>query len=264
MSKKLKLLHVTDPHFDYAPKFEYDSFISKVRARDFDIMVISGDICDGAYADKHLSKLLRDIKKPIFFVLGNHDYYNTSCEFSQAKATQIAKGIHYLSTMPSPIKLNPNVAIVGDDGFYDGLHGEGARTKVQLIDFRKTFDFAGRNKFDVMAELAQASAARLRGKLEEAVDLDVKTILVATHVPPFVESSRHRGKISSDEFLPLFSSKTMGDLMLEVANKHKDIDFFVLCGHTHCPCVVTVEDNLIVCVGEAHIGGQIYFREMMI
>lgn len=263
MSKKLKILHVTDPHFDYAPKFEYESFLSKVMARDFDLMVISGDICDGAYADKWISKLITAIKRPVFFVLGNHDYYNTASDYAQAKAHKVAKGAHFLTKM-GPIKLNPQTCIVGDDGFYDGVAGEGARTKVQLIDFRKTFDFAGRNNFDVMLELARASVARLEPKLQEAAELDCKTILVATHVPPFIEASRHRGKISGAEFLPLFSSVVMGDMLKKFAASHKDIDIFVLCGHTHCPCVVTISENLVVFVGEAHIGGQIYFREMLV
>jgi len=263
MSKKLKILHVTDPHFDYAPKFEYESFLSKVMARDFDLMVISGDICDGADADKWINKLVTATKRPVFFVLGNHDYYNTSSDYAQVKAHNIAKGAHFLTKM-WPLKLNPSTCIVGDDGFYDGLAGEGAKTKVQLIDFRKTFDFAGRNKFGVMLELARASVDRLEPKLYEAVDLDCKTILVVTHVPPFIETSRHRGKISGDEFLPFFCSTVMGDMLKKFADSHKENDIFVLCGHTHCACVANITENLVVFAGEAKIGGPITFREMLI
>lgn len=262
MNKRLKLLHVTDLHLDYSTKFEYDSFLSKVKARDFDCMVVSGDTCDGAYTDRHIAKLHKDIgKKPIYFVLGNHDYYNTSVEYAQTKAAGVTVGTYL--TMSKPIQLHKDVVIVGDDGFYDGVHGEGARTTVQLLDFKRISDFYGKNKFDVMFDITQKSSKRLRPKLELAAEM-AKTILVATHVPPFPEASRYNGKQAGADFLPFYSSKTMGDMFAEFAAEHPDNDIFVLCGHTHHPAVVTIKPNLVVFVGQAHIGGQLYYREMMI
>jgi hypothetical protein len=60
-------------------------------------------------------------------------------------------------------------------------------------------------------------------------------VIVGTHVPPFIESSFHEGKIGGPEYLPFFSCPTMGGMLLEVAEQFPEVLFQVLAGHTHSP-----------------------------
>lgn len=72
-----------------------------------------------------------------------------------------------------------------------------------------------------------------------------------THVPPFKEACLYEGKISSDDFLPFFSSKATGDVLTEVAKANADIEFLVFCGHTHAKAILSPLLNLTIQVGAA-------------
>jgi predicted phosphodiesterase len=76
-------------------------------------------------------------------------------------------------------------------------------------------------------------------------------IIVLTHIPPFAEACLYEGKISNDDWLPYFSSKASGDVLVNICSKHPNIDFLVLCGHTHCKAECAPLPNLIVEAGHA-------------
>ena len=267
-NKRLNLIHVSDPHFDYLPNFNYGQFVTRLKAKDFSALIVTGDICDGPYASKHLARLANDVKKDIYFVLGNHDYYNTTSEFSQsisASADKDNKLLHYLTESAEPTILRDTsiggLALVGHDGFYDGLSGKGARSTAQLVDFRSNYDFAGKNKFNVMYDLASNATRQIEDKIVAAAER-VKTILVATHVPPFPEAALFNGKPSGEDFLPFYSCSIMGSMLKHFAEAHPDHMIFVLCGHTHSHTSMNISDNLTVFVGGAHIGETSVIREM--
>ena len=80
-----------------------------------------------------------------------------------------------------------------------------------------------------------------------------------THVPPFRDASWYAGRISSDEWLPGFSCKAIGDLLSDVAARRPKCRFTVLCGHTHGSGEARVRANVEVYTGEADYG-RIAFR----
>ena len=51
--------------------------------------------------------------------------------------------------------------------------------------------------------------------------------------------------------MPFFSSKVLGDLLLDYAMRYPDIHFEVYCGHTHTAHDYRAHDNLLVRVGGA-------------
>jgi len=61
----------------------------------------------------------------------------------------------------------------------------------------------------------------------------------------------HEGKISDDDYLPFFSSKATGDVLLAIAEHNKDIEFLALCGHTHSESYFKPCKNLTVKAGSA-------------
>lgn len=108
---------------------------------------------------------------------------------------------------------------------------------------------------EAMQKLADRDAARLKSNLQLALDQHhPKKIIILTHVPPFKEACYHEGKMSNDDFLPFFSSKATGDVIMEMAKAHSDINFYVLCGHSHCYAYWQGLDNLIVKAGDVVYG----------
>lgn len=153
--------------------------------------------------------------------------------------------------------LAGNTILVGQDGWADGRLGDYQNSRVAINDSRMITDlFQAKilGKFQLLEKmqvLADADAMQLQNDLQLAVNRDPKKIIVLTHVPPFKESCMHMGKISDDNWLPYFSSKIIGDVLLEVANKYPLIDFLVLCGHTHSEANYQVLPNLLVKAGKA-------------
>ena len=45
-------------------------------------------------------------------------------------------------------------------------------------------------------------------------------IILLTHVPPFREACWHEGRISDDDFLPHFTCKAVGDMLIEVMSRY--------------------------------------------
>jgi Icc-related predicted phosphoesterase len=79
-------------------------------------------------------------------------------------------------------------------------------------------------------------------------------VILLTHVPPFRESCWHEGRISSDDFLPHFTCKAVGDVLLEIVESRRDRELTVLCGHTHGRGEVEILPNLRVVTGGAEYG----------
>ncbi len=105
----------------------------------------------------------------------------------------------------------------------------------------------------VLQKLGDDAAEHLRGVLPAAA-AKYPQVIVATHVPPFREAAWHEGQTSGEDYLPFFSCKAVGDVLLEAARSHPDCQVLVLCGHTHGGGEVQVRPNLRVMTGPAEYG----------
>ena len=117
-------------------------------------------------------------------------------------------------------------------------------------------DHAGesaRRKFCQSVQEEAEAAGYLKGVLAQAAKQYAK-VIVATHIPPFREAAWYQGRPSADDYLPFFSCKAVGDVLLEVARSHPKSQILVLCGHTHGGGEVQVAENLLVVTGAAEYG----------
>lgn len=76
-------------------------------------------------------------------------------------------------------------------------------------------------------------------------------IIVLTHIPPFKEVCLHEGETNNDDWLPYFSSKATGAVLNDICVTYPNINFLVLCGHTHDRTKYSPIPNLIVEAGHA-------------
>jgi len=222
-------------------------------------VLISGDIAEATCLEAILKEMLDYIQKPIYFVLGNHDYYRGKINEVRSAMVALTKAHKNLFWLPASgiQKLTHDTFLVGQDGWADGRFGDYENSRVALNDSRMIADLfqakiLGRPELlRKMQALADEDAMSLQRDLDQAISESPKKIVVLTHVPPFKEACLYQGKISGDDWLPYFSSKIIGDVLTKATQENPKIEFLVLCGHTHGKANYHWSDNLMVEVGSA-------------
>jgi predicted phosphohydrolase len=253
-----RLAWATDVHLNFLSSAGMDAFCAALAGEEPDAILITGDIAEGPTVEPLLSLVAAELKTPIYFVLGNHDYYRSSIPRVRALVTELSQRSPWLSWLPAAgvVPLGPDVALVGVDGWADGRFGDYPRSPVQLNDYLLIAELAGLTKAARLAELnrlGDAEAARLAELLHEALRKH-RRVIVATHVPPFKEACWHEGRISSDDWLPHFSCRATGEVLRRAALAHPDRKIRVLCGHTHGAGTAEILPNLKVVTGGAEYG----------
>ncbi len=249
----MKLAWCTDIHLNFLEKEGRERFIDKIERARADALVVTGDITVAPALEAHLEEIASRLTAPIYFVLGNHDFWGSSFAAVHERMKRLSARSPRLRWLgcAGVVPLSKKTALVGDDGWYDGRLGDYERSKILLNDFVRVEDFAYMGKAQRLTKinaLGDESASRLRELLEK-VDRD--EVIVATHVPPFRDAAWHDGELSDDDWLPLMSCKAIGDVLLESARAHPGRRFTVLCGHTHGEGEARLAPNLVVRTGGA-------------
>jgi len=250
----MKILWATDIHLNFAGEKELNRFCDEINLAD--ALIISGDITGGRKADLEL--LSEKISVPIYFVLGNHDYYG--CSFSEmngivGRLCNKKDNLRWLSRASGGYELLNGVPIVGHEGWYDCHFGMPGRLVLndfmQIKDFRPLYLTGVESLlFEKFREKAKQAADHFRSALSRVFQQYDKAILV-THVPPFKEAAWHQGQMSDKIWLPYMSSKIAGDALIDIMNSNQDKKLLVLCGHTHSEGQVQMLPNLKVLTGKA-------------
>jgi hypothetical protein len=235
-----------------------DAFCSALLREEPDAVLITGDIAEGPTVEPLLSIVAVELKKPIYFVLGNHDFYRGSIRQVREAVTALSGRSPWLRWLPATgvVRLGRDVALVGVDGWADGRLGDFVRSPVMLNDYVLIADLAGLTKAALVSrlnDLGDAEAALLAPLLAEALSAS-RRVIVATHVPPFKEACWHEGKISNDDWLPHFTCRAVGQVLRQAALDHPDRKIRVLCGHTHGAGTAEILPNLKVVTGGAEYG----------
>ena len=256
----MQLAWLTDIHLNFVDDSQRRLFLESVRDR-ADAVVISGDIGESHDVGQFLTEMDEVIRKPVYFVLGNHDFYNGSIAKTRLEVAEIARRSKLLEyrTAESVIELTPNTAIVGHDGWADGRFGDYWNSDVIVNDYvlitelsRWFVDYSldKENLIEDLYTLADEPARHFEKVLLDAAGC-YRNVIALTHVPPFREAAWYEGKVSDDNYLPHFSCKAVGDVLTRVIQAHPQTNLLVLCGHTHGGGRLQVLDNLQVLTGQA-------------
>jgi len=233
-------------------------FYSEILSKNCDAVLISGDIAEATCLIEILNEMADQLEKPIYFILGNHDYYRGQVSEVRNKVEILTKTHEHLFWLPaSGIQvLNNDTILLGQDGWADGRLGDYQNSRVSLNDSRMILDLFQANivgKFQLlekMQQLADGDAKQLENNFTQAINKNPKKIIVLTHVPPFKEACMHEGVVSDQNWLPYFSSKVIGDVLKHVAEENPSVEFLVLCGHTHSKAEYNPLDNLTIRAGQ--------------
>jgi len=74
----MRAIWLTDIHLEFLDDGEVSAFLRSLGDQNADAVLISGDIAQAPTVAGYLSTIERFLEIPIYFVLGNHDYYDRS------------------------------------------------------------------------------------------------------------------------------------------------------------------------------------------
>ncbi|MBL8196932.1 MAG: metallophosphoesterase, partial [Blastocatellia bacterium] len=242
-------------------------FCNEILKPEPQALIISGDISETPHLKKHLELLAENLQIPIYFVLGNHDFYFGEIAQVRQEVTQLSQETSFLKWLPAVeiVELTSKTCLLGHDGWGDGRFGDFHNSPVILNDFLLISDLVvpdNRELFKVLNRLGDEAASFLESILPKALSRYEKVVLV-THVPPFQETCWHRGKVSDNNYLPFFSCKAVGDVLYKIMSDHPEKEMLVLCGHTHGEGQAKILPNLLVKTGAA-IYGKPHLQELII
>lgn len=260
----MQLDWITDPHLDHLknPR-DLIKFMDLLHNRSSEALLITGDLAESDSIYDFLGLLIGAYQRPIYFVLGNHDYYgNEIAETKQAVrgvCRDVPEGLLNWLTEAEPIWLNETTVLIGHDGFYDGQCGLGSQTDLGMRDFTahgipdlaRALALGTPSLFKAILSLAVEATAWLEAQLVRVLQSNPQRVLLATHVPPFHEASYFRGKPSDARSAPYYVNKILGDMLRIFTANHPQVTFEVYAGHTHSKRCVPITSNLNVYVGTA-------------
>ena len=259
MSAMTRLAWLTDIHLDFVPSEEAVATlcdgVAETRA---DAVLLGGDIATARTVERNLRRLETCLQRPIYFVLGNHDFYGGRIRDVRQRVADLCRPSRWLHWLPEAgiVELNDQTALVGHESWADGRLGHGRRSAFIINDYFCIEDFQDLSHddwFAALGALGDEAAAFFRELLPRAFD-GYRHVLLLTHVPPFREAAWHQGRTSDDDALPHFACSAVGDVLKQIMTERPQCRLTVLCGHTHGAGVAQILPNLDVHTGGAEYG----------
>lgn len=264
--------HISDIHLDHLnSEAQVVAFAQTLIAQSPTAVFLTGDITVANGLVYHLMVLEREMQRPIYFVLGNHDFYGSSIDKVREEMKNLTNSSQFLRYMPNMpyIALSKDTALVGHDGWYDATAGDPVGSQFMMTDWYAIQDFvkhsggkgavqSGRlldktGLIMLSRQLAKASVDHVFEGIKQA-SKHHKKIVVLTHFPPFVEGHIYKGKRGDGHALPWYTNQAMGAMLISAAKTFPNISFTVLAGHTHGKAEFHPASNLVLHVADAEYG----------
>jgi predicted phosphohydrolase len=260
----MKLAWCTDIHLDQVDEEALMMFVERGTAMKADGILIGGNIGESEDLEGAISHLFSRLSVPIWFVLGNHDYYGASFNSVETRMLRFHGQSDKLSWLPKSgvVSLGKETVLFGHGGWGDAQFGLCDSSNVALRDFDDIGDLSD------LSRGARNEYLRLRGRLAGEhikacfgkLNNSVREVILLTHVPPFVDACWSGGTIVPDDWLPFYTCKAVGDAILDAVTNTYSGKVQVLCGHTHGAGVVNVHPRVQVITGGAEFGKPTWQR----
>ena len=250
---------MTDLHLDEVPLNRRKAFLRDLQMNKVTKFLITGDIANAKEVGLRLPELAAAVfPRPVYFLLGNHDFYGGSFEESKHVVADLCKTHKNLVPLGHGeiIPLSNQSALIGHRGWADGRMGFGFQSTVYNPDFKAIKDFKHKTKrecFDLLAKLGRESAQYFRRILPYALSC-FQTVYIATHVPLFSYSAFFGTRRCDRGRLPYFVNISCGAAILRIAEHFPHRKIKVLAGHTHTASVVKITKNIEALTGAATPG----------
>lgn len=192
----MKLAWLTDTHLNFLKLEQRERYYQQIAATQCDAVLITGDIAEAPSVEPLLIEMESSLKKPIYFVLGNHDYYKGDIETVRKSMSALTQTETPLFWLPAAgiQPLGEHTILLGQDGWADGQLGDYVNSNLALNDSRMIADLiqaeaVGKTALlHKMQELADVDALQLQQQMSEAIAQAPKKIIILTHIPPLQRS----------------------------------------------------------------------------
>jgi len=254
-----RYIWLTDTHFNFLDQAALLGFFLSLEEKKADGIFLTGDVSTGPHLVKHLNLLEKVVKTPVYFVLGNHDYYRATfseIENSMVELMQSNSRLHYLS-VSDPISLSDDVAVIGHDGWYDAGWRAPVTPAIFVWDWYFIKDFRALFGTEERMNLVRARATKAMEFIIENLEKAFKkhsTAYMLTHFPPWPEESDRFYGLLEKFWMPYNSSKMMADALVKIMEKYSDKKLVILAGHTHIKRKIQISSNIEMRVGDAEFG----------
>ena len=250
------LLWSTDIHLDcvHPQHPAYQEWIQNQVNHPSEGILLTGDLANATNLETWLLCLAQDLKKPIYFVLGNHDFYKGSIQEVLTRIQNLHHPLLFWLDQKAPIQLNDTTTLIGSHGWGDGGVGDFLTTPIRINDHRliEELAFLSREEtFKRIQKLGQDAALLVAQHLQE---VQTSHIIVATHVPPFRQSTWYQDRYGDWDWMPDFCCAAMGQVLMEYAQNHPQKTLNVYCGHSHGQGAYSPLKNLSIFTGKAEYG----------
>jgi predicted MPP superfamily phosphohydrolase len=260
----MRLAWLTDIHLNFLNAPGRERFLDAVRGVGADAVLLGGDIGESDTVVPYLQRMAGHLPCPIYFVLGNHDFYDGSLRKVRSEVRRLCRRVRNLRWLSESdaVTLTEETALAGHDGWADARLGDFDRSTVMLNDYLLIDELAGISRKERrrrLRALGAEAAAAVRRTLPAALDARPHTVFL-THVPPFREAAWHEGRPSDADWAPHFACGAVGDVLRELMASRPDRRLTVLCGHTHGGGETKILPNLTVLTGAAEYGRPVVQR----
>lgn len=249
--KKNTYVWLTDTHTKIFGRYK---MLSNILDRKPTAVFLTGDISEGYAFLSDLEFLGKKIGRPLYFVLGNHEYWGSSFDKVQFGVRELCAKYKNLIWMDESgiIALNEETCLIGRGNWYDARIGNEDFIKYTfdwwaIEDFRKLNSM--KQRIDLMRAIADKTTQILCHQLEEAVET-YKSVYLLTHIPPFSEAHRANDWISDKFYEPYNTNIRLGQELEKIMSKHKKRHLTILCGHCHVSMTAHISRNIECRVGK--------------
>ena len=253
-----RVVWLTDLHLNHCDDELVDRLFAEVNEQRPDSVWISGDFSESFQLLRYLRWIAHVFPCPIYFVLGNHDFYFASIKLIRDQVAELCQkwdNLFYLSQLDA-VPVGNQTMLVGHDGWSDGRLGDYERSVVMMHDYHTINDLAGLDKehrWEVLKNLGDEAGQHIGRNLENAF-ADSNKAFVLTHVPPTRGSCWHNGSLSDDQWAPHFTCHAVGEAIRNVLRNRPEKEVTVLCGHTHGEGTSQPAQNWTIHTGKALYG----------
>jgi predicted MPP superfamily phosphohydrolase len=138
----MKLAWLTDIHLNFLDIGDRKRFYAPIINTQSDAILISGDIAEAPCLVDLMREMAEQINKPIYFILGNHDYYRGTVHGVRETLKILSDSHKQLFWLPASGMqlLENNTILLGQDGWADGRLGDYQNSRISLNDSRMIAD----------------------------------------------------------------------------------------------------------------------------
>jgi predicted MPP superfamily phosphohydrolase len=252
----LNILWLTDIHLNYLFPYERKRFLFSLSRLKPDIVLVGGDLSKACSLENDLKSIQKMARAPVFFVLGNHDYFGSSFSAVHDGIARLIRqgiGLHWLENIDY-VNITQGVALVGRGCWGDARIGSYWNTELHrgMPDFREIADLKILNRYDrlkFLKNMGEKSARHMRKACISAAQ-ENSHVIILTHVPPFPQAILSNGR-KDESGLPFFCCLEAGKVIRRIAETYPNVRFTVLSGHTHVEARIRLMPNLEAIVQSA-------------